>query len=129
MQSLSTAPFNPASGIDRILRQSSSQVFLPQYRSLQPAEVSERPHLEQLFPLNSINDFVEKRLRPQLQDAGMLSPTEFRSALSDTRTRLRFLAKAHPKSSRQLGRLACLLEEEGDLIGLLQMYCSALIQG
>ena len=129
MQSLSTAPFNPASGIDKILRQSPSPVFLPQYRSLQPAEVSERPRLEQLFPLNSINDFIAEQLRPDLLDAGMLAPSLFRAALSETRARLRHLAKANPESSRKLGRLACLLEEEGDLISLLQMYSSALIQG
>lgn len=129
MTSLRTTAFNPASGIDRIQRQTSAPVALPEHLPLRPAEVNEKPRLERLYALPSIDDFIAQRLRPDILDAEVLAPARFRTVLAQTRGSLRFYAKKHPRSARRFGRLALLLDEETGLLDLLQMYRSALLQG
>jgi hypothetical protein len=39
------------------------------------------------------------------------------------------IAKAHRASAKKMGKLSRILEEESELLDLLQMYWSALLQG
>lgn len=129
MKSLTSTAFNPTSGIDRIQRQTHSPIALPEHLPLRPSEVHEQPRLERLFALPSIDDFIAQRLRPEIIEAEILSPAHFRFVLNQTRASLRGYAKKHPRSARRFGRLALLLDEETNLLDLLQMYRSALLQG
>lgn len=129
MKSLKTAAFNLSSGIVQIQRHTYVPVTFPEHFPLRPAEVSEQLSLKKLYVLPSIDDFIAKRLRPEILDAEILSPAYFRTVLTQTRASLRGYAKKNPRSARRFGRLALLLDEETVLLDLLQMYRSALLQG
>ena len=112
------------------LKHKSTQVFdLPDRQPISPAEISDRPHLEQIFSKASIDDFISERLRPRIFDSDLLTPSRFRAVLLSLRSSLRTLARRNPSSAKSLGRLAAILDEERNLADLLQMYRSALLQG
>jgi hypothetical protein len=129
MRHLSPSSFDATLGIDKILRQRDSAISITEQRSIQPAEITDRPRLDVLIKSASITDYVFARLRPELLDAGVLSPAQFRLALAEARLSLLPIAKAHRASAKKMGKLSRILEEESELLDLLQMYWSALLQG
>lgn len=104
-------------------------IELPDRQLLTPSEISDRPQLEKIFSKTCIDDYISERLRPQIFDPDLLTPSRFRAVLVSLRSSLRMLARRNPSSAKSLGRLAAILDEERDLADLLQMYRSALLQG
>ena len=129
LNSVKTIAFEPNSGINRISRQTLAPSFLPNQALIRPSDLQEPIQLDQLFKLDSLNDFIESRLKPDIFDISVLQPTNFRNALKATRDNLHQLARLKKNSSRQLGRLLQLLDEQEDLSQLALMYYSALFQG
>jgi type III secretion protein X len=117
-----------SSGIE--FSEKPTQLFeMPDRHLLSPAEISDRPQLEQIFFKTSLDDYIAERLRPRIFNSDLLTPSRFRAVLFSLRSRLCALARRNPSSAKSLGRLAAILDEERDLADLLQMYRSALLQG
>lgn len=118
-----------ADGFEQIARKSQEVAVLPERYSILPAEFSDRSHLDRIFSEKSIDYFVSIHLRPDISDASLLTPSRFRLILMALRSSLRSRLRSNPRSARQFGRLAAILDEERELVDLLQTYRSALLQG
>jgi type III secretion protein X len=117
-------------GIDRVVRDvGSPSAELPDFVDLAPAEMLAHSQLDQLLALPNIEEFVAAALRPKVDDAQILTPVAFRSALEATLAGLRRAAEKQPRAARVHGRAARLLADEASLRDLLYMYRSALRQG
>lgn len=119
----------PWRGIDQVIRHSNEVAQLPHRQAITPSEISDRPQLDKIFSEESFSHFIALRLRPDISDTDLLSPARFRDILMNIRSSLRALARRNPKTARHFGQLAAILDEESDLVDLLQMYRSALLQG
>lgn len=125
-------------GIDRITyaRQDAGS-RLPERGDSAPAELAQRPQVETLLAMTTLDDTLDAALRPQLENRELLSPTQFRGALDSALQHLRESAEARAgltdadatESTRVLNRATRLLNEESGLRDLVQMYRSALYQG
>jgi type III secretion protein X len=118
-----------AGRFEQIARKSNEVIRLPERHSISPAELPDSSHLDRIFSEKSIDHFISIRLRPDISDASLLTPSRFRVILMALRSSLRSRVRSNPRSARQFGRLAAILDEERDLVDLLQMYRSALLQG
>lgn len=116
-------------GVVEIRNGPTQLIELPERQLISPSEISDRPQLEKIFSKKSIDDFITERLRPNIFDSDLLTPSRFRSVLRSLRFSLRTVARRNPSSAKSLGQLAAILDEERDLADLLQMYRSALLQG
>ena len=121
--------FAPDSGVERISRSSSPAAPVVAREQVLPAEGAEPIQLDLLYPSESLDLFISRRLQPALFHADLQLPGGFRKALVRTRQRLLSDAKTHPHAARQLGRLSLLLDEHDELCTLAHIYYSALLQG
>lgn len=120
--------FEPGSGIEHISRASPAAPVLATEQVL-PAEGAESVQLDLLYPSESLETFICRRLQPTLFYADLQLPSGFRKALTNTRARLQADAARHPDAARRLGKLSLLLDEHDELCALAHAYYSALLQG
>lgn len=121
-------------GIDSItFKGGEAAQGLPDQRELTPADHAERPQLDQLLAMPNLDDFLDQATRPELANRDLLMPTRFRQVMDSTQATLRqAVAEAQdsaPESAKLLNRAVRLLNEEGALRDLVQMYRSVLYQG
>lgn len=121
-------------GIDSItFKGGEAAQGLPDPRELTPADHAERPQLEQLLALPNLDDFLDQSIRPEFGNRDLLLPTRFRQAMDSTLATLQKAAAdsrpGDPDAAKVLNRAVRLLNEEGSLRDLLQMYRSVLYQG
>ncbi|MBS1196621.1 MAG: hypothetical protein H6R18_406 [Proteobacteria bacterium] len=106
---------------------------LPEQQELAPADHAQRPQLDQLLAMPNIESFLEESVRPELEDSDMLTPGKFHQVMESVRTFIGQSVEAmqgnDPEGAKILNRASRLLNEEGDLRALLQMYRTALQQG
>ncbi len=121
--------FHADSGIARISRQAAPAVSLPVRTELQPVALSAQAQLDRLFDMTTLQDFIHRRLAPDLNDRALLAPARFHATLAATRQDMLYQASKHRTLARRLGTLAALLDEQDELVRLAQLYCSALVQG
>ncbi len=121
--------FEPDSGVEQISRTCGSAVSLPATEQVLPAEGAEAVHLDLLYPSQSLDAFISRRLQPVLFHADLQLPSGFRAALVRTRKRLQSDAQKYPHSARRLGKLSLMLDEHEELCSLARAYYSALLQG
>lgn len=127
-------------GIDSITHASKAAAgglgAMPERAEAPPADLNNRPQLDQLLHQPSMNDQLQAQLRPQLEHRDLLTPARFREVLGEAQSHLRDSADvllqqgpAQADAARSLNRAARLLQEESQLRELLQTYRSALFQG
>ncbi len=109
-----------------------SMEAMPRRSEAPPPDIGVRAQLDQVLRQTSMNDRLDKALRPELMDRSLLSHRMFHAALRSVRKRLRESALQHEESSheaRTFNRAMRLLNEESSLRELVQMYRSSLYQG
>lgn len=121
-------------GIDSItFKAGEATLGLPEQRELSPAEQAQRPQLDQLLALPTLDDYLEQSIRPELAERDLLLPGQFRQALEGAIGTIAGhageLQQADPEAVKVLNRASRLLNEEVGLRDLLQMYRSVLHQG
>lgn len=121
--------FEPDSGIERISRTSISVLPVMTREQVLPAEGAEPAELDRLYPSESLDAFISRRLQPTLFHSDLHLPAGFRKALMQTRQRLQADATKHPVAARRFGKLSLLLDEHDALCALARMYYSGLLQG
>ncbi len=126
-------------GIDRITyaRQGETQ-SLPRRQEAAPSDLGTRPQLDALLAQPTLEDFLEKAIRPQLRNPELMVPSRFQSVLDSVHSRLAESLKGaegrdktpwSADEQRVLQRAVRLLSSERDLRDMVQMYRSVLYQG
>lgn len=126
---LRTPRFEPDSGIEHISRTSTSRLPVMAREQVLPADGAEPAYLDRLYPSESLDAFINRRLQPTLFYPDLQLPAGFRHALIQTRQRLQTDAAKHPAAARRFGKLSLLLDEHDALCALARMYYSGLLQG
>ena len=116
-------------GIDSIAHETYQPAKLPERADIPPPEDVGRSHLDSLLYPNTIDNYVDDELIPELADAAIMMPANFRAALKDVIKSLQEAAVAYPDSAKQFGNTANVLAKDEKLRELLQTYCSALYAG
>jgi type III secretion protein X len=121
-------------GIDSItFKGNDSAQVMPDQQELVPAEQGQRPQLEQLLSMPSLDAFLDDLIRPDIEDRELLMPQKFRQAMDGAMAEIGRQAQEmqsnDPETTKVLNRATRLLNEEVGLRDLLQMYRSVLFQG
>jgi type III secretion protein X len=121
-------------GIDSItFKGNDSAQVMPDQPELVPAEQGQRPQLEQLLSMPSLDAFLDDLIRPDIEDRELLMPQKFRQAMDGAMAEIGRQAQEmqsnDPETTKVLNRATRLLNEEVGLRDLLQMYRSVLFQG
>jgi type III secretion protein X len=121
-------------GIDSItFKGNDSAQVMPDQQELVPAEQGQRPQLEQLLSMPSLDAFLDDLIRPDIEDRELLMPQKFRQAMdgamAEIGRRAQEMQPNDPETTKVLNRATRLLNEEVGLRDLLQMYRSVLFQG
>jgi hypothetical protein len=116
-------------GLFEIAHLTQADLFLPTLVKLASSDANDSQHLDLLFPLHCIADFVLEQLRPTDLNSEIFSVSRFNTAMDAWQAHLQHLALEQPSDARRFGRLARLLRERATLFRLAKMYSSALLQG
>ena len=116
-------------GIDRIVDDESEIALLPERSRLLPWELGHVPELQRLLVPPSLNAILDAAVRPDVSDQLLLSPANFRAALSDAENVLRTSITGDAGDDEMLRRGARELSEQSSLYKLLWHYWNALLQG
>lgn len=116
-------------GLNSINRKIEAQTQFALNENLQPVEFNEQPMLNSLFFFPTFEDYITDRLNPSPADPSMFFTSNFLQIIFDIKNEFRNLSKIDPDSARDFGKLVRFLDEKGQLVELLKMYRSALVQG
>ena len=106
---------------------------LPDSHELTPAELAQRPQLDELLAMPNMDSFVEKMLRPVLSNPNLLAPSTFAKTqttmISTIENEANMIRNSDPEGAKILDRAARLLADDASMRALVRHYCSALFQG
>lgn len=110
-----------------------AQFVMPDQRMLAPVEERARPQLEELLSQPTLESWIEDAIRPEIEDAELLLPGQFRAAMRKVlgliKRRADAKRDASPGEVKVLNRGIRILMEEEELQELVLMYRSSLYQG
>lgn len=131
------APFSFDRGIEDVTykrkESSQAQFVMPDQRMLAPVEERKRPQIDELLSQPTLESWIEDAIRPEIADAELLLPGQFRAAMRKVLGTIRRSADAKrgssPAEAKILNRGIRILMEEEELQELVLMYRSSLYQG
>lgn len=116
-------------GIEQIMRDPGfGDPKLPDSSPIYPSEEQVRPRLDAVLVGPSLDDVVDRFLRPAVRNKDVLMPERYSALLDGAQRRLRELADDDRGNRPVLAGAAALLEEEDQLRTLLHSYRATLLR-